>query len=406
MDANRLVPVFPFIPSFKLIWLSSETPALSSAYGLAMNKLSFVATLTFLSISYVAADVVPLIDKRFTWDKLPYKVDTDVGLERGEQLGYNQCNTTTEGPASLCQTSFLNSLDDFCLWAPPNPGKTVGEIEGEMIAWCTRPGHGTRVIPDGALTGVQFVKSPDYVQVVGFIDQTKINIPAGDAGGEMDPHGADNRGNPLGGILFSNAFTGSFVQAVEWHNFIGNDQFCLKACDPKGANAAKYCQHIYDTQGCAFNAPSNARNNVFESCASDNQPFPGEGVAVPASRECSTYASTDIYGASATIQAPIPGASAISFSSTSTTAKTASSTTNTTTTTTTSSSTTSTTSTTTTSGTSATSGSASASRSGTGSSSGAPTPSATESNAANIGLIPSFTTVGALAAIFGVTLFV
>jgi len=60
-----------------------------------------------------------------------------------------------------------------------------------MIAWCTQPGHGTRVMPDGTLTGVQFTKAPDYIQVVGFMDQTKINMAAGDAGGEMDPHGAD-----------------------------------------------------------------------------------------------------------------------------------------------------------------------------------------------------------------------
>ena len=80
---------------------------------------------------------------------------------------------------------------DFCLWAPAEYGREVGDIEGSMIAWCTKPGHGTRLIPAGALTGVQYVKSPDYVQVVGFIDQTKINILAGDYGGEMDPHGAD-----------------------------------------------------------------------------------------------------------------------------------------------------------------------------------------------------------------------
>jgi hypothetical protein len=28
-------------------------------------------------------------------------------------------------------------------------------------------------------------------QIVGFIDQTKVNIANGDYGGEMDPHGAD-----------------------------------------------------------------------------------------------------------------------------------------------------------------------------------------------------------------------
>jgi hypothetical protein len=60
-----------------------------------------------------------------------------------------------------------------------------------MIAWCTKPGHGTRLIPAGALTGVQFTKTPDYVQVVGFFDQTQVNMVAGDYGGEMDPHGAD-----------------------------------------------------------------------------------------------------------------------------------------------------------------------------------------------------------------------
>jgi hypothetical protein len=60
-----------------------------------------------------------------------------------------------------------------------------------MVAWCTKPGHGTRLIPADALQGVQFMKTPDYVQVVGFVDQTKINILEGDWGGEMDPHGAD-----------------------------------------------------------------------------------------------------------------------------------------------------------------------------------------------------------------------
>ncbi|TEB23402.1 hypothetical protein FA13DRAFT_1580480, partial [Coprinellus micaceus] len=258
---------------------------------------------------------VPLIDKRYTWDNLPYKIDTDRGLIRGEQVGYNQCNSTTEGPTSLCQTAIFNSLDDFCFWAPPNPGHEVGEIEGEMVAWCTQPGHGTRVIPDGAITGVQFTKAPDYIQVVGFMNQTQINMLRGDAGGEMDPHGADRRGNPMGGILFTNAWTGRYIQAVEWHNFMGNDHFCLKACDPSKADDDKYCEHIFDTQGCAFNAPSNARDGVFESCASDNQPMPGQGPPIaPQSSECSTYASTDIYGPSATVRVPIPGASTMSFS--------------------------------------------------------------------------------------------
>jgi len=204
---------------------------------------------------------------------IPYKVDTDVGLIRGTQLGYNICNSTTQNQESLCQTSWLNAVDDFCLWAPSKPGHLVGDIEGEMIAWCTKPGHGSRLIPAGALKGVQFTKTPDYVQVVGFIDQTAINMEKGDYGGEMDPHGADLRGNPMGGILFSSQYQNK--QVIEWHNFMGSDAFCFKACDPAGPNAKHFCEHIFDRIGCKFNAPNNAQNGTFEACEGENQDYPG-----------------------------------------------------------------------------------------------------------------------------------
>ena len=35
------------------------------------------------------------------------------------------------------------------------------------------------------------MKTPAYVQVVGFINQAQINMNSGDFGDEMDPHGAD-----------------------------------------------------------------------------------------------------------------------------------------------------------------------------------------------------------------------
>jgi hypothetical protein len=44
---------------------------------------------------------------------------------------------------------------------------------------------------------------------------TNINIPAGDAGGELDPHGADGNGNPIGGLVFSSAF-GALEEIHEW----------------------------------------------------------------------------------------------------------------------------------------------------------------------------------------------
>lgn len=107
------------------------------------------------------------------------------------------------------------------------------------------------------------------------INQELINIEANDAGGEMDPHGADQRGNPLGGLMFSNAWGDGYQQVIEWHNFMGGRTFCLKACDPSGPNAASYCEHIFDRIGCYYNAPGKYEVGTFESCLGDNQDFPG-----------------------------------------------------------------------------------------------------------------------------------
>lgn len=292
-----------------------------------MISSSFIAFVAASAASLVAAQEItgtfpptPLASKVFNSpDELPYKVDTDTGLIRGLQAGYNRCNGTTENQESMCQTAYFNGPEDFCIWGPSEPDSIVANTEGEMVAWCTKPGHGTRLIPAGALTGLQWIKTPDYVQAVGFMDQTAINIKADDWGGEMDPHGADLRGNPMGGVVFSSAF-GGMKQVIEWHNFIGGGRFCYKACDPAGPNAAHYCEHVFDRIGCDYNIPNAAKDGVFESCKGDNQDFPGVYTEngqvmtykqppeelgaistmpyqprVPASSECSSFTSSAVY---------------------------------------------------------------------------------------------------------------
>jgi len=293
----------------------------------ALSSLLLLAT---IAVSIASAQQitgtfppVPLASKHFQYpDNIPYQADTDQGLIRGTQYGYNQCNSTTEGPNSLCQTSFFNSIDDFCLWAPAKPNSTVADWEGEMVAWCTKPGRGTRLIPQGALKGIQWIRTPAYISAVGFIDQTMIDLQSGDYGGELDPHGADLRGNPMGGLLFTTAFTNGWEQVIEWTNFMGGDAFCFKACDPANANAADFCQHVFDRIGCAYNVPSNAQNGTFEACQGDNADYPGiytsngqvmtytqppESLGaistmpyqpkVPASSSCTTYDSAKLYTA-------------------------------------------------------------------------------------------------------------
>lgn len=133
-------------------------------------------------------------------------------------------------------------------------------------------------------------------------------------------------------------------------SFLGSNFFCLKACDPAGPNAARFCEHIYDRIGCAYNAPNNARNSVFESCQGQNQDFPGVYVQngatltytqppeslgpitsipytprVPASSNCAQFASASIYAAGASVTVPngSPTPSTTPSTSTGTTSSTA-----------------------------------------------------------------------------------
>ncbi|KAK7462456.1 hypothetical protein VKT23_008055 [Stygiomarasmius scandens] len=294
-----------------------------SSLFIALAASSYAAAQSFVSD--------PLIDKVVPYTAIPEHVDTHTA-DRGPQAGYNICNSTTEGQSSMCQTGFVNHLDDFCLFAPPELS-TIGDTEGIEVAWCTKPGRGTRLIPEGTFKGVQLVKSPGYIQIAGFIDQTKINIQQGDFGGELDSGGQDGRGNPIGGLVYSNNLPGSsgndsFIQSRHWTFFIGGDQFCLKVCDDNNPNAGHLCEHIYDRIGCAYNAPNNAQQNVFESCeGEDMMPVgtyvsggqtltwtqPPEGVepsppytpTPAASSNCVSFESAQLFSAIASVTASV-----------------------------------------------------------------------------------------------------
>jgi hypothetical protein len=182
---------------------------------------------------------------------------------------------------SITQTSMsrllaVNSIDDFCLFAPPTL-QDIANSETIEVAWCTKPRNNARLIPDGTLTGVSFLKTDFYVQVMGYGDLTKINVPAGDFGGELDPHGAYGTGNPIGGNVTSN-ITGKDENFAEWMLYIGNGQFCMRVCTNANStySAANMCWHELDEVGCAFVMPGNYNvNGTFQSCDADVAYPPG-----------------------------------------------------------------------------------------------------------------------------------
>ncbi|KAH7335558.1 hypothetical protein B0J17DRAFT_670622 [Rhizoctonia solani] len=253
------------------------------------------------------------------------------------QIGTNRCGSENS-QTSLCQNLYINSVEDFCLWAPPySDGKnsSIGEVEQIVVSWCVKQGYGTRLIPDGTIKGAHFVQTPDYVQVTGWGDFTKMNVPKGDAGGELDPHGADGLGNPHGGLVFGSTF-GKLQQYHEWTNFMSATEFCIRVCKD-GPTAAKTCNHIYDIMGCEWNMPGNYDQGVFENCVGDSaQPMGIYGSSTfhqgdpstpqphpaPKSSSCTSVSSIRSSGAAtsttSTITTP-PTASSTSGSGTSST---------------------------------------------------------------------------------------
>ncbi|GMK59609.1 hypothetical protein CspeluHIS016_0802150 [Cutaneotrichosporon spelunceum] len=159
---------------------------------------------------------------------------------------------------SMSRLLTLNGVDDFCLYGPPEegPDSLIGNVEPIVVAYCSKPRNNARLIPDGAIHSAHFIKTPLYVQISGLWDGTTVNIPAGDTGGELDPHGAENKGNPVGGNVTTNVATGTDVFYEEWMSFISFDQFCLRICTAedtaKGVTAALQCEHELDIMGCRW----------------------------------------------------------------------------------------------------------------------------------------------------------
>lgn len=197
----------------------------------------------------------------FNPKNLPYQSDPS-----GGQYGYNQCGTKAH-PDSKCQNLFINSAEDFCIFAPPHR-LAVGDAERLTVSYCSKNGYGTRLIPPGTFRNLHYIRTPHYIQITALGDFTKVNVPPRDEGGELDPSGADGHGNPVGGLVF-----GEHGQFNRWTEFLAFDEFCLRACF-NTPDAYRYCEHIYDLEGCKWNMPGNYNGTGFDQCEAEDVSLP------------------------------------------------------------------------------------------------------------------------------------
>ncbi|KAJ6632186.1 hypothetical protein B0H10DRAFT_6963 [Mycena sp. CBHHK59/15] len=195
-------------------------------------------------------------------------------LATGTQGATNPASPTS--PTNTNQTSYarllsIDSIEDFCVFSPPYLAN-ISDTEGVEVAWCTQARKNARVITDGTITGLSFLKTDFYVQLIGCGDFTKLNIPSGDWGGELDPHGATGAGNPVGGNVTTNVVDGEDEPIAEWMLCIDYGMFCLRACTNANSTycAAYMCWHELDEMGCEFVMPGSYNvNGTYETCDAD-----------------------------------------------------------------------------------------------------------------------------------------
>ncbi|WVF73187.1 hypothetical protein IAT40_008006 [Kwoniella sp. CBS 6097] len=184
----------------------------------------------------------------------------DVRASRNATLG-----ARGENQESTSRELFLLSHEDFCVYGPAEGPSKVSETNLNVVSYCSKEEHNTRLIPDGTLHGVTYVKAPNWVQVSGYGDFTNINIAQGDSGGQFDS--SDHM--PEGATL---TLSKGGDPAKNWVTLISADTFCVRACtgDPK------FCPTQFDEMGCFFLTSDGVGwDNVWQDCEGDDGEPPG-----------------------------------------------------------------------------------------------------------------------------------
>ncbi|OCF61142.1 hypothetical protein L486_00786 [Kwoniella mangroviensis CBS 10435] len=161
----------------------------------------------------------------------------------------------------------LVSHEDFCVYglSEENKGKMLSESVDNVISYCSKSGHGTRLIPDGTLKGVTYVRTPSWVQVSGSGDFSQIGISSDDSGAQFD----SSSHNPQGSSLITSQ---GGDPAKDWVTMISGQTFCVRACfgDPA------FCPTQYDSLGCYFLTSNGVGwDDVWQDCEGDEGDPPG-----------------------------------------------------------------------------------------------------------------------------------
>ncbi|KAI9567430.1 hypothetical protein HD554DRAFT_2173200 [Boletus coccyginus] len=211
---------------------------------------------------YVLASLISGVSAALISASAPSYIKPRQGTVHNVKQGQS---TFDECRASPSQIVYLNSAEDFCLWAPSQPALSATR-NTEVIAWCMQSAHGTHLIPNGTISAARLVITPAYVQVTGVGNMTNINVPTDGVAS------ASGEGDRVHGLVFTSAY-GQLEQVYDWTSFVSQERFCFRACKPS-AVASTSCSEIHDVFGCLENLSENYDTGMSEDCIGDAMEVP------------------------------------------------------------------------------------------------------------------------------------
>ncbi|KAG8881762.1 hypothetical protein FRB97_009171 [Tulasnella sp. 331] len=141
-------------------------------------------------------------------------------------------------------------------------------------------------------------RTPGYIQVIGLFNQTSINLDPTDPGGELDPHDDDQLGNPIGGMMYSTGSASSSATPATAlpRTTAKTPMISLAAsitCLRRTSRDYFWRAKVIFRRRLAL-TPQTELLSLGLNPASSPQPAPFLGD-IPASSNCVTYQSTDLF---------------------------------------------------------------------------------------------------------------
>jgi hypothetical protein len=142
----------------------------------------------------------------------------------------------------------VRDAHDFCLFLPKH-GQSVAGSETSAHPYCTKAGlaPGAATLPQGAVTAHE-VKTADFIQITGKLDDQKLGLHTSDQGGQFDDYKSPStpHGSPSGAVCEGYKY---FVEQVEPNAH----RYCIRCCNKvsKSLSAAhSACIENHSSAGC------------------------------------------------------------------------------------------------------------------------------------------------------------